>query len=171
MRILNANGDGGKIFKDDGTLRSAEWPKDGYLRCTDKEDQELFQFLEGAEWADGHIYATARWWERNMDELHHGPGYVKGSFVFRGSGIHLHFLDGDSLTRDRLFFLCELPWKRIYDKNEGGFCFVGADRLRQVFLDHIATEQSRTEMKLLWLQRDLIKISDRFQHLRQALQP
>lgn len=169
MRILNATSDAGKIFKDDGTLRCPEWPKDAYLRCPTKEDQELYQFLEQSQWADGHIYASARWYERTEDDLDIGPEFVKDSFVFNGSGIHFHFLEGDSLTRDSLFFICEIPWKSIFNKTGSEFMFVGAERFRQAFLAHISKEQSSAELKLFWLQKDLTKISNRFEHLRLAL--
>ncbi len=167
MRIFNAIAEGGAIFGAEGNLLYPEWPNEGYLRCPRQPDQELFRFLENARWSNGAICASARWWERREDDPHRGPEFKAGTFGFEGSGIHFHFLD-EEMVKSNLHFLCEVPWKDIFDEEDKEFTFVGEERFRKAFLDHIEKQQVICESRLHRLLQELTALSSKFGRLRQA---
>jgi hypothetical protein len=146
MRILNAAASGGKIFTKTGELALPEWPEKGYEQCPRPCDQALFKFLEELSLANGRVVASARWWEREEDETWRGPGYRKGTFGFRGSGLQFYFLGDEHIlnippiTEETLHFLFEMPWDSLFDITSGftrideANIFIGREQFKEEFL-------------------------------------
>lgn len=153
MIILNAQASRGRVFGGNGEPLQDPWPTDGYRLCPRQSDQDLFYCLEKTNWVGGKIIASVRWWKRQSDDLHRGPEFTKGTFAFRGSGIHFYFLGGNTPTKKTTHFICEVPWKKLLRKKpEGPFSFVGEAQVRTAFLaglDYVLKETNYKHDTLL----------------------
>lgn len=170
MRIMNAIASGGELFDKEGYLKFPMWPQDGHKLCPHQSDRNLMKYLEDAEWSQGMVCASARWWEHTEDELYRGAEFTKGTFGFRGSGIHFYYCYVTMLTRWNCHFLCEVPWGDIFYKENDFFIFVGGDNMRKAFLNRAAKALEEHEERSLQLQKEVEEEGVTIERLRFAME-
>lgn len=155
MRILTISNSGIFSTSTSSRLPSYEdWPKSGYVRCPTPSDRALFNYLEQADWGDGHICVAVRW-SKVGEVLAKDQASDKESIVACGSGVQFYWMDNRILYEDETHFLCEIPWSKIHVQDSEEPRFRGGEALRVEFQVHLSQRAQDKEGKRERLQRQL----------------